>query len=101
MKIADTAIENAKEAAGRAMENARELEDTMEDRIRSRPLTMVGLALGAGFVIGGGLSPLITGRLLRWGGGLALRMVVLPAISQGVTRALGLTDDDDTEGANA
>ena len=100
MKVADHAIENARELADQALENAKELGGTVEDRIRRQPLTMLGLALGAGFVVGGGLNSLVAGPLLRWGGGLALRMVVLPAISQTLTRALGL-EDDDTEGANA
>jgi hypothetical protein len=78
----------------------RELGENLEDRVRARPLSSVGVALGAGFIIGGGLSALVTGPLLRAGGGLALRLVILPAVSRGITRALGL-DDDDTEGANA
>jgi hypothetical protein len=77
-----------------------ELGEDLEDRIRARPLSSLGVALGAGFVIGGGLTALVTGPLLRAGGGLALRLVILPAVSRAITRALGL-DDDDTEGANA
>jgi hypothetical protein len=87
-------------AVERTKASARELGENLEDRIRARPLSSLGVALGAGFVIGGGLTALVTGPLLRAGGGLALRLIILPAVSRGITRALGLQDDD-SEGANA
>lgn len=88
-----------KKALEKTKLKTQELGETLEDRIRARPLSSLGVALGAGFIVGGGLTALVTGPLLRAGGGLALRLVVLPAISRGISSALGLSDD--TEGANA
>ena len=88
-------------------ESARELGSSVEQRIRAHPFAFLAVALGAGYVAGGGLSSVITNRLMRFGGGLAVRYFILPALSQTVSRVLGISeqdvgdDDDQREGANA
>jgi hypothetical protein len=48
------------------------------------PILWIGGALGAGYVAGGGLATALTRRLVRTGGGLALRLLLLPALQQAV-----------------
>ena len=49
-------------------------------QIRERPLTVAGLTLAAGFVLGGGLATGTALRVLRRSLGLALQMAVIPAL---------------------
>ena len=53
----------------------------------AHPFRTVGLAAGAGFVLGGGLFTPLTGRLLRTIIGVGLRVGMLPALSQGLALA--------------
>ena len=84
-------------------QTAKELGSTLEQKIRANPLTCLAVALGAGFLAGGGVGSAIAGRLLRMGGGLAVRYLIVPAISQSVSRVLGISQssEDELEGANA
>jgi hypothetical protein len=53
----------------RAMEGLKEARSTIEDYARRNPRTAVAIAVGAGFVLGGGLTP----RILFGLGALAAR----------------------------
>jgi hypothetical protein len=55
---------------------------------REHPLRLVGVALGVGFVLGGGLYSRLAARLVGAGVRLGLRMAVAPLMAQGLI-ALG------------
>ncbi len=78
MKYESTA---APEASVRSS-NARftRLRATVVKQIRERPLTVAGITMAAGFVLGGGLATGTSLRLLRRSLGLALQMAVIPAL---------------------
>lgn len=62
---------------------------TLGHQMAARPLLLLGGALGAGYVVGGGLASPLTGQLVRLGGSLAWRLMVLPVLQQGLQGALG------------
>lgn len=57
---------------------------------RKNPLRSVAVALGVGFVLGGGLFSRLTARVLGAGARMGLRMAVVPLMAQGLV-ALGET----------
>ena len=56
-----------------AKAEARELQQEVKGRIERHPLVFLGVALGAGYVAGGGLGSAVTSQLARMGGSLAWR----------------------------
>lgn len=76
-----------------AKAEAQELGQDVKGRIERHPLVFLGVALGAGYIAGGGLGGAVSSQLARMGGSLAWRFLVLPALTATVTRALGLADD--------
>ena len=52
----------------------------LRDRVEEHPFAAVGVALAAGYVLGGGLFTKLTGRLLVNGVRLGLRLAALPLI---------------------
>jgi len=54
----------------------------------AHPLLLVGGALGAGYVAGGGLGSMASRGLLRLTGRLAWRFVILPALKEKLVTAL-------------
>ncbi len=48
----------------------------LKGRVDANPIGMVAVALGIGYVLGGGLFTRFTGRLVRFG----IRLAVLPAV---------------------
>jgi hypothetical protein len=56
--------------------------------IRRRPARSLALALGAGYIAGGGIGTILTARLLAMGARLAMRMAVVPLLADGVQRTL-------------
>jgi hypothetical protein len=69
-----------------AVEEARRsIETTVEDvreRVQEQPVKTLALALGAGFVVGGGLFTPLTGRLFYTGLRMALRLAALPLVRE-------------------
>ena len=63
--------------------------------IRNRPARSLALALGAGYLAGGGIGTILTARLLGLGARIALRMAVVPVLADGVERALFPTREGD------
>lgn len=55
----------------------------VEKEIEQNPLRTVLIALGAGYVLGGGLFSNLTGRLVGTSARMALRAVSLPVILRG------------------
>jgi hypothetical protein len=56
--------------------------------IRQRPARSIAIALGAGYLAGGGIGTILTARLLAMGARIALRLAVVPLLADGVERAL-------------
>jgi hypothetical protein len=75
-----------------------DLEHALDVRglVERHPYGTLAAALGAGYVLGGGLFTALTGRLVRAALGLGLRFVVLPTLEQEaielVTRLAGDRD---------
>ncbi len=84
----------------RAKAGAAEARIVIENFARANPRTAVAVAVGVGFVLGGGLTP----RLLFGIGALAARNLARDyaknQIGSMTRSALGLSDDDDEAGAD-
>lgn len=70
-------------------EMARKGSSAVMHRIKERPLWCAGIAIGAGFVLGGGLATPAALRLLRKSVGLALQLTIMPAVVSRLQEALG------------
>ena len=51
---------------------------------RKHPIRSVAVALGVGFVLGGGLFSRVTARLVGVGARIGLRMAIVPMMAQGL-----------------
>ncbi len=70
------------------------------DQTNGHPARTMALALGAGYVLGGGLFSALTGRVVATGVRLGLRLAVVPFMSQSIAvLAEGLLPRDANEGA--
>jgi hypothetical protein len=65
-------------------ERPREWLRILEREASEHPLRTAGLAVGAGFVLGGGLLTPLMARLFGVGLRLALRVAIVPALSRGL-----------------
>jgi hypothetical protein len=63
---------------------ALDLAAAIERETKTHPFRTLGVAAGAGFVLGGGLFTPLALRTLRAGLQLALRTAVVPALTQGL-----------------
>ena len=70
---------SAVEEAKRSIETA---VDDVRDRVQEQPVKTLALALGAGYVVGGGLFTPLTGRLFYTGLRIALRLAALPLVRE-------------------
>jgi len=62
--------------------------DDLFGQIRRHPAQSLLVAVGAGYLAGGGLGTILTARLLAFGARLALRVAVVPIVAGEVERAL-------------
>lgn len=67
-----------------ARERLAEWSDRLARETRKHPIRTVAMAVGVGFVLGGGLFTRVTARLLMVGGRIGLRMAVVPLMAQGL-----------------
>lgn len=65
-----------------------DLEERFFGEIRRRPVRSVAMALGVGYLAGGGIGTILTARLLGIGARIAMRLAVVPLLADGVERAL-------------
>jgi ElaB/YqjD/DUF883 family membrane-anchored ribosome-binding protein len=56
--------------------------DDLRDRVEERPWQTLGLAVGAGYLLGGGLFTALTGRLLFGGVRIGLRLAAIPLVRE-------------------
>ncbi|HEY0715594.1 MAG TPA: hypothetical protein VGF45_23130 [Polyangia bacterium] len=65
---------------------ARDLVDRIKEEAAEHPFRTAGWAAGAGFVLGGGIFTPLTGRTVKTGLQLALRLAILPALTRGMAQ---------------
>jgi len=70
-----------------------EAADDLQDKVREHPWRMLGLAVGAGYILGGGLFTALTGRLLLGGLRIGVRVAALPLVREELLGALGSITD--------
>jgi len=73
----------------------RDLQERFFAEVRRRPARSLALALGAGYLAGGGIGTILTARLLSVGARIALRLAIVPVLADGVERALFPSRDCD------
>lgn len=62
--------------------------DDLFHEIKQRPARSLLIAIGAGYVAGGGIGTILTARLLGLGARMAVRLAVIPILADGIERAL-------------
>jgi len=62
--------------------------DDLFGQISRRPIQSLLVAVGTGYLAGGGLGTILTARLLAFGARLALRVAVVPIVAGEIERAL-------------
>jgi ElaB/YqjD/DUF883 family membrane-anchored ribosome-binding protein len=70
---------SALEQAKRSFETA---VDDVRERVHEKPVKTLALAVGAGYVVGGGLFTPLSGRLFYTGLRIALRLAALPLVRE-------------------
>jgi hypothetical protein len=63
-------------------------------RVSGSPLLFLGGALSAGYLLGGGFGSKLGARLLRMGGVMAWRFVVLPRLEETIGNVLQGREND-------
>jgi hypothetical protein len=74
---------------------------SMFDReMKNHPVRSVGIAVGAGYVLGGGLFSALSARLIALGARIALRLALVPLVTQSVVQVAEgfMPDRDETDG---
>jgi hypothetical protein len=82
--VRDAAEERVRGFVEATRESINSLEEriALQRRVDEHPWRTLGIALAAGYVVGGGLFSPLTGRLLGLGLRLGVRMAALPMIRQ-------------------
>jgi len=70
---------SAVEEAKRSLETAA---DDLRERVQTQPVKTLALAVGAGYIVGGGLFTALTGRIFYAGVRIALRLAALPLVRE-------------------
>jgi hypothetical protein len=58
------------------------LADDVQDQLEEHPFRTLGLAVGAGYLLGGGLFSALTGRLLFGGLRIGVRLAAIPLVRE-------------------
>jgi len=88
-----TAVSDARQSVSTLLEDWRDMVD-------EQPLKALGLALVAGYVVGGGLLTTFTGRLLLGGARIGFRLAALPMVRDelmGLVGNMGASGRGETE----
>jgi hypothetical protein len=67
----------------------------IKGRVDRHPFGTVAAAVGIGFVLGGGLFTPLTGRIVRLGLRIGMRLAVLPLLKQEMAELVGAIDEED------
>jgi hypothetical protein len=76
-------------AVDEARRSLESLADDLRERVEEQPVKTLALALGAGYIVGGGLFTALTARLLYGGLRIGLRVAALPLVRE---ELVGLID---------
>lgn len=66
----------------------------IKGRVRRHPYGTVAAAIGIGYVLGGGLFTPLTGRIVRLGMRLGMRLAVLPLLKQEMAELIEEVEED-------
>ena len=69
-------------AVGEARRSVESLAEDLRTRVEEEPVKTLALAVGAGYILGGGLFSALTGRLLYGGLRIGLRLAALPLVRE-------------------
>jgi hypothetical protein len=67
----------------------------IKGRVGRNPYGTVAAAIGIGYVLGGGLFTPLTGRIVRFGVRLGMRLAVLPLIKQEMAELVEAIEEDE------
>ena len=67
----------------------------IKGRVDRHPYGTVAAAIGIGYVLGGGMFTSLTGRIVRLGLGIGMRLAVLPLLKREVAELLETIEEDD------
>ena len=67
----------------------------IKGRVDRHPFGTVAAAIGIGYVLGGGLFTPLTGRIVRLGLGIGMRLAVLPLLKREVAELMETIEEDD------
>jgi hypothetical protein len=67
----------------------------IKGRVDRHPFGTVAAALGIGYVLGGGLFTPLTGRIVRLGVRIGLRLAVLPMLKQEMEELVSTMEDEE------
>jgi len=71
----------------------------IKGRVERHPFGTVAAALGIGYVLGGGLFTPLTGRIVRLGVRIGMRLAVLPLLKQEMAEIVSsMEEEDDDQG---
>ncbi len=73
----------------------------IKGRVRRHPYGTVAAAIGIGYVLGGGLFTPLTGRIVRFGMRLGMRLAVLPLLKQEMAELIEEIDEEPRESGKA
>jgi hypothetical protein len=69
-------------AVDEARRSIETLADDLRDQVEEHPWRTLGMALGAGYILGGGLFTALTGRLIFGGLRIGVRLAALPLVRE-------------------
>ena len=67
----------------------------IQGRVDRNPYGTVAAAIGIGYVLGGGLFTPLTGRIVRMGLAVGMRLAVLPMLKREVAELMETIEEDD------
>jgi hypothetical protein len=67
----------------------------IKGRVDRHPYGTVAAAIGIGYVLGGGLFTPLTGRIVRLGLGIGMRLAVLPMLKREMAELIESIDEED------
>ena len=70
----------------------------IQGRVTRNPYGTVAAAIGIGYVLGGGLFTPLTGRIVRLGVRIGLRLAVLPMLKQEMSELVSEIEDEEGKG---
>ena len=96
-KRIETVGQTAEQVWDRTRDSFTDLGDALDikGRVDRHPFGTVAAALGIGYVLGGGLFTPLTGRIVRMGVRIGMRLAVLPLFRQEIAQLVESIEDED------